>query len=112
MTVAQMQEAARLGAYIEHTAFGPFKGPQSHLRNPFYRNQRRVTLEDTVRFIHEVGVEQTILATDMGQADSPIPPDGFKWFILSLKQRGITDEEIDIMTRRNPARFLQLQERL
>lgn len=108
MTVEQMKEAASLGAFIEHTAFGWFKGPEGHLRNPFYRNQRRITYEDTIRFIREVGAEQTILATDFGQADSPIPPDGFRGFILNLKERGITDQQIDLMTRKNPARFLQL----
>ena len=109
MSVEQMKEGARLGGFVEHTALGPFKGPQTHLLHPFYRNQRRVTLEDTVRFIREVGPEQTILATDFGQSFSPQPPDGFKGFILSLKERGVTDAEIDVMTRRNPARFLGLK---
>ncbi len=108
MSVEQMKEAARLGAFIEHTALGPFKGPQATFLTGFYRNQRQVTFDDTVRFIREVGAEQTILATDMGQAFSPSPPDGLKLFILNLQQRGVTDVEIDVMTRRNPARFLQL----
>ena len=108
MTIEQMKEVVRLGGFIEHTAFGHFKGSQSHFSIPFYKNARRVTVEDVVRLIREIGVEQTILATDLGQAYSPIPPDGFKWFILSLKRLGITDAEMDIMTRRNPARFLRL----
>lgn len=108
MALEQMQEAARLGAYIEHTAFGVFKGQQGHLRNPFYRNQHQITYDETVRLIRAVGAEHTILATDMGQADSPLPPDGLKGFILSLKERGITDAEIDLMVRRNPARLLEL----
>ena len=109
MSVEQMKEVARLGGFIEHTAFGHFKGPQSHYSISFYKNTRRVPVEEVVRLIKEVGVEQTILATDLGQAYSPIPPDGFKWFILSLKRLGITDAELDIMTRRNPARFLGLE---
>ena len=108
MTLEQMKEVARLGGFIEHTALGTFKGPQSHLLNPFYRLQRRITYDETVQFIREVGPEQTILATDFGQSFSPIPPDGFKGFILSLKERGITDAQIDQMARRNPARFLRL----
>lgn len=110
MTLEQMREAARLGAYIEHTAFGVFKGQQGHLRNPFYRNQHQITYDETVRLIRAVGAEHTILATDMGQADSPLPPDGLKGLILSLKERGITDAEIDLMVRRNPARLLQLMD--
>ena len=62
----------------------------------------------TQQFIREVGAAQTILAMDFGQSFNPIPPDGFKGFLLSLKERGITDEELGLMTRRNPARFLQL----
>lgn len=109
MSVAQMQEAARLGAYIEHTALGPFKGPQTHLLPAFYRDQHRVTLEETARFIRAVGAEHTILATDFGQSEDAPAPDGLKWFVLGLKQQGITDAEIDLMTRRNPARFLKLE---
>ena len=108
MTLEQMKEVVRLGGFIEHTALGTFKGPQTHLLNPFYRNQRRITYDQTVEFIRALGAEQTILATDFGQSFSPLPPDGFKGFILSLKERGITDAEIDTMTRRNPARFLRL----
>ncbi len=108
MTMEQMKEVARLGGFIEHTALGPFKGPQTHLHNPFCRNQRQITYEETVRFIREIGAEHTILATDFGQSFNPIPPDGFKGFILSLKERGITDAEIDLITRRNPARLLRL----
>ena len=109
MTVVQMQEAARLGAYIEHTALGPFKGPQTHLLPRFYRDQHRVTLEETARFIRAVGAEHTILATDFGQSEDAPAPDGLKWFVLGLKEQGITDAEIDLMTRRNPARFLRLE---
>lgn len=109
MTVEQMKEATRLGAFIEHTAFGDFKGPQTHFFKSFYRDQPRIDIKKVARYIREVGAEHTILATDMGQAFSPGPPDGFKWFIMSLQKEGISKMEIDIMTRRNPAVLLHLQ---
>lgn len=108
MTLEQMKEAANLGAYIEHTAFGDWKGSESHFLKSFYRNQPRVDVQEMSRYIKAVGAEHTILATDMGQSFSPTPPDGFRWFILSLKKASITDAEIDIIARRNPARLLKL----
>ena len=108
MTVEQMKEAASLGAYIEHTAFGDFKGPQSHFFKSFYRNQPRIETKKVARYIKAVGAEHTILATDLGQAFSPTPPDGLKWFIMSLQKEGISKAEIEMMTRRNPALLLHL----
>lgn len=110
MTIVQMKEAAKMGAYIEHTALGDWMGPDSKFLTKFYQDQHRVKIEEVVQAIKEVGVEHSILATDMGQAYTPDPPDGFKWFILSLKKQGITDQEIDTMARKNPAKFLKLRE--
>ncbi len=110
MNLQQMKEAASLGAYIEHTAFGDWKGEDSHFFKSFYRDQPRITIAEVYQAIKAVGAEHTILATDMGQAFSPDPPDGLKWFIMSLQKMGITDKEIDLMVRRNPARLLKLSE--
>lgn len=66
-------------------ALGPIRGPGTHLRNPLCREQRRVTLEDTAKFIREVGAGQTILASDSGQALNGPAPDGLQAFVLGLK---------------------------
>ena len=110
MSMEQMKEAASLGAYIEHTAFGDWKGEDSHFFTSFYLNQPRIKVDEVFRCIRAVGAEHTILATDMGQAFSPGPPDGLKWFIMSLQKMGITDREINLMVRQNPARLLNLPE--
>ncbi|MBC8038487.1 MAG: hypothetical protein H7X89_14840, partial [Rhizobiales bacterium] len=93
---------------IEHTTLGQFKGPTTHLPNKFYREQKLVSVEDTAGFIREVGAEHTILATDFGQAYNASPPHGLKLFILQLQEKGISDKEIDLMTRVNPAKLLGL----
>lgn len=108
MTVDQMKQAARLGGFIEHTTLGQFKGPATHLPEKFYREQKRVSVEDTAGYIREVGAEHTILATDFGQAYNASPPDGLKLFVLQLKAEGISDRDIDLMTRVNPAKLLGL----
>jgi Family of unknown function (DUF6282) len=108
MTVEQMKQAARLGAYIEHTVIGMFKGQQSHL-GPFFQRQRRFTIEDHAKAIKAVGAEHCILSTDLGQYFNPTAPDGYKAFVVGLKENGISDAEIDMMARKTPARILGLQ---
>ena len=39
----------------------------------------------------------------------PIPPDGFRIVLPRLREAGFSQDEIDIMTKRNPARFLGLE---
>ncbi len=107
MTVDQMKEAARMGAYIEHAVLGMFKGTESHLGG-FFRRQRKFTIEDHAKVIKGVGADHCILVTDLGQYFNPTAPDGYKAFMVGLKQYGITDAEIDLMARKNPAKLLGL----
>ncbi len=59
--------------------------------------------------IKAVGADHTVIATDLGQYLNPTPADGFKEFILGLKGKGISDEQINWMAKKNPARLLGLE---
>jgi hypothetical protein len=54
--------------------------------------------------IRAVGVESSILASDMGAAPIGIPADGFVAFVTSLRELGMTDAELDRAGRKNPRR--------
>jgi hypothetical protein len=43
-----------------------------------------------------------------GQHFNPTRPDGLKAFMEGLKRAGISDADIDLMSRKNPARLLGL----
>jgi hypothetical protein len=97
MDVAQMKQAAALGARLE------FVG--STMRDA--GAAARVT-----RFaeaIRAVGPVNCILSSDLGQAGNPLPPDGFGEFLVALRAKGFTDDEMTMMTKENPARLLGLQ---
>jgi predicted metal-dependent phosphotriesterase family hydrolase len=49
------------------------------------------------------------LSSDMGQSMNPTPTDALRDFITQLMNKGITQEQIDSMTRKNPARLLGLE---
>jgi hypothetical protein len=96
MNVGQMQEAARLGAFLE------FVGGTMLSADAPARVDR---FADAIR---KVGPEFCILASDLGQKGNPLPADGFAAFILALKARGFSDQDLDRMSKQNPARLLGL----
>ncbi len=106
MSIDEQREAARLGAFMEHAYIGVFLGPNSPA--PRFRAWRGATVEQMAAAIKAVGAQSSILASDMGAAPLGIPADGFAAFVTQLQELGVTDADLDQMTRRNPAALLGL----
>lgn len=96
MDLPQMQEAAKLGAFIE------FVGSSLAAADAEARIAR---FADAIR---KVGPEFCILSSDLGQQGNALPPDGFGAFLVALRAKGFTVEEMDRMSKQNPARLLGL----
>lgn len=96
MTIAQMQEAAKLGAYIEF------------VYNGLIGASKQFDFADYTNAIRAVGVEHCILSSDMGQPANPLHPDGLQLFFDGLKKQGLSQDDIDAMSKVNPARLLGL----
>ena len=96
MSVPQMQEAAQLGAFIEFVGsnVGNQDGPA-----------RMDRLADAIR---QIGPEFCILSSDLGQMGNPLPAPDFGAFLAAMRARGFSEEEVDRMSRRNPATLLGL----
>ena len=99
MTIPQMQEAARLGAFIE------FVGGSLAAADATARMSRYV---DAIRAI---GPDFCIVSSDLGQQGNALPPDGFAAFLRELRAKGFSDREVDRMSKENPARLLGLPDR-
>jgi len=56
--------------------------------------------------IKHVGVETTILATDLGQVNNPSPVDGLGRYLARLLQNGISEKDLATMVKTNPAEVL------
>jgi hypothetical protein len=97
MDVAQMQQAAREGAFIEFVA-GSLAARGAAARMDSYADA-----------IRKVGPEFCILSSDLGQKGNALPPDGFGAFIDALRARGFTSAQLDRMSKQNPATLLGLQ---
>ena len=66
------------------------------------------TIEEYVSAIRALGAESFVMSSDLGQEGNPVHPDGLRAYIRALRDAGVSDDEIDVMARRNPARLLGL----
>ncbi len=92
---AQMQQMADAGALLEIDWHAVDLGNQ--------------TLATYVSAIEEIGAEHFVMSSDLGQAIGPSHVDGLRAYVTALRGAGVTDDEIDLMLRRNPARLLGLE---
>ena len=97
MNVAQMKEAASMGAFIEFVGGAP-QGQGAAAR-----------IDGIADAIRQVGPASSILSSDLGQQGNPLPPDGFGAFIQALRARGFSDRDLDVMSKQNPATLLGLR---
>ena len=67
-----------------------------------------LSIRDYADAIREIGAEHFLVSSDLGQAGNPNHADGLRAFIRALHSEGITEREVDLMARRNPARLLGL----
>ena len=96
MSVDVQKEAAQLGALLEYPV---------GLALP----SASMSFDDFARQIREVGPANVVLSTDLGQVGNPVHTDGLVSFVTRLLAAGFTQAEIDVMTKRNPARLLGLE---
>jgi hypothetical protein len=97
MTIPQMQQAAGLGAYIEF------------VYNGLIGNSKQFDFADYAKAIRAVGPDHCILSSDMGQPANPLHPDALVLFFDGLKKQGLSQSDIDQMSKVNPAHLLSLQ---
>ena len=96
MSIPQMQEAAKLGAYIEF------------VYNGLIGASKQFDFADYAKAIRAIGPDHCILSSDMGQPANPLHPVGLMLFFDGLRKEGITQSEIDQMSKINPAKLLSL----
>jgi hypothetical protein len=96
MSLDQMRAAAKEGALLEICGLSMVStGAAARVR-------------EAVEAIRTVGAEFIVLSSDLGARNDPRPPEGFGAFLVALSVAGVTDREIDVMAKRNPARLLDL----
>src|SRR6266700_2555867 len=104
MSFDEMKKAASIGAKLELCAMGTLMGPTAHLA--WMRHWRVVKIEETAAAIKEVGAQNFVLATDLGQTGNPSPADGLQLFVTDLLKAGVGKDEVMKMGRETTGRLL------
>jgi hypothetical protein len=98
MPVTVQNELAKLGCFFERTWV--FTTPAfSRMMHP----------DQIIRAIIEVGVESTILATDMGQVGNPSPVEGYRAYVAACLSAGISQSDVQRMGVHNISQWLPPQ---
>jgi hypothetical protein len=93
LTAGQLTALAGEGVFFEHC----------------YLNGRDPAgLDQIVAQIRAVGVESTVLTTDLGQEGNPLPTDGMRAYIANLLGAGFSRTEVNRMAAENPAGLVGL----
>lgn len=94
MSIEVQKQAAKEGALLEYV-LGEALGSQKEF-------------EHWADGIKQVGPENVLIGSDLGQWGRAVPTDGYKLVIPRLLKAGFTQAQIDTMTKKNPARFIGL----
>jgi hypothetical protein len=96
MTLAQMKEAASLGAFIEFV--GGF----------VIGSRAEFTIRNYVDAMRAIGFDHVILSSDTGQQNRPYPDNTLAYVAGRLRENGVTNAELRKIMVENPATLLGL----
>jgi hypothetical protein len=92
-------EFVRLGAYIEHSMCMYHPESTFHLWD----------FDRLLRWIEVVGPERTLLGSDLGQKNNPLPVEGLRFTVEKLLDKGVKEREIEMMVKKNASELLGLE---
>jgi hypothetical protein len=106
LAMAQAKQLADMGAVIE-ICFLQFRaGPNAPLA--FMTHWTQINAKHVARAVKEIGAQSLVISSDLGQSGNMTHPDGLETAIAEMKREGVSDADIDVMMRKNPARLLGL----
>jgi len=92
----QQKQAAHMGAMIEHCFFAVTDSCPGKIQLEKIRDQ--------VRY---VGVSSSILSTDFGQIENPLPIEGFSYYLGKMRALGFSEDELRVMIHDNPRKLME-----
>jgi hypothetical protein len=106
LTTAQAKEVASMGGMIEICYLQFMTGPNAQYA--WMKHWEQVGTDKVVQAVKEIGADNLVISTDLGQQGMMMPPDGVENAIQAMRAAGISQADIDKMMKRNPARLLGL----
>ncbi len=102
MSVEIQKRAAALGAMLEYPVGAALAS------NPTWSGSEEEKLGAYVTAIREIGPENVVISSDLGQSMNPLHTDGLAVFLAKLRKAGFSQQEVDRMSKVNPSWLLGL----
>jgi hypothetical protein len=96
MDLSLQIELVKMGAYVEKSML------------TLMPNWQSIQPDELVSGIKEIGIERCVLQTDFGQANHPLPTEGYLQFVKLLLEHGLREEDVRKMACDVPAELLSL----
>jgi hypothetical protein len=107
LTMEQAKQATEMGAVIEVCFLQFLTGPNAS--QAWMTHWTNIGAKHVAQAVKELGARSIVLSSDLGQTGNMTHPDGLETMIAAVKREGVSDGDIDLMMRRNPARLLGLE---
>lgn len=98
LSLDRQRELADRGAYIEYCYLAC-----THL-------EQRLHPMKIAEAVRVVGAGRCILDTDFGQDYNPEPVEGMRMMVAAMKECGLSDSEVELAIKTNPARLLSVDQ--
>jgi hypothetical protein len=108
LSMEQARQVAQMGAYIEYCYLQSMTGPDA--QHAWMKHWSKVSLKDVAKVIGDIGAQHIVLSTDLGQHAMMTHPDGMEDMITGLLKEGVSQADIDLMVKNNPARLLGMED--
>jgi hypothetical protein len=96
LSVKQQVQMAAKGAYIEHTYLSTLPSGGG------------IGIQKVIDAVRAVGAARCIVTTDLGQKENLPPAEGLRQAIASLLDGGVSEHDVELMLKSNPATVLGL----
>jgi hypothetical protein len=107
LTMAQAKQVTDMGAVIEVCFLQFLAGPNAPL--PFLTHWTQINAKHIAEAVKQLGAKSIVVSSDLGQSSNMVHPDGMEAAVAAMKKEGISDGDIDMMIRKNPARLLGVE---
>ena len=104
----QASQVAQMGAFIEYCFLQSMTGPDA--QHAWMKHWSKLSLKDVARVVAEIGAKSLVLSSDLGQHGNMTHPDAMEDMITGLLKEGVSQADIDLMVKTNPARLLDLKD--
>jgi hypothetical protein len=106
LTMEQAKEVTQLGAIIEVCFLQFITGPNAS--QAWMTHWTQIGAKHVAQAVKELGAGSLVLSSDLGQTGNMTHPDGLETMIAAVKREGVSDADVDLMMRKNPAKLLGL----